>query len=247
MPMKPPAPAATGQSDDLWERICARPRPHKVVDYPVKGDDGQPLGKLVIQVLQQHEIETAAGQAGQRARRALATIIADKRSQEVSGTPLGTAIDAKAFDELYDNIRATEILAVACRKTSDPKLPAFPSADEIRKRLTADEVGVLFAYYATVQSELGPIAAFMAEGDREAWIERLTVSGERYPLGGLTPEAHQLLTLGLAQEVKALRAQISRMATSSRGALPGDGSSTPSSEPASESDDIEESRGTPEE
>jgi hypothetical protein len=240
MAMKPPAAPASGTPDDLWERICARPRPFKVVDYPVKGDNGLPMGKLAIWVLQQHEIENAAANAGQRARRALAVIIKDGKSQELNGTPLGNALDSKAFDELYDNIRATEILVCACRKPNDLKQPAFPNADEVRKRLTADEVGVLMSFYLTVQSELGPIAAFMAEGDREAWIDRLAVSGERYPLGSLTPELHQLLTLGLAQEVKALRTAL-QMAKSS----PGSPHVEDSSQPPQSDEAIEESHGAP--
>jgi hypothetical protein len=240
MPMKPPPPAPAGQPDDLWERLCAMPRPNKPVDFP-KFDPvtGKAYGQIRMWILRQDEIETAAATAGQRARRALAKIITDQQSKEVAGTPLGDAIDRVTYEELYSNIRACELLFRACRKMGDVNQPAFPSVDHMRAQLTSDEVGTLMSYYYTVQSELGPISASMTEADVDAWIERLAKSGERYPLGSLSQDALQKLTFSLAHRLSS-----SATATSSAGSPLESGTesgakSDPSeSEPSSDSDDV---------
>ena len=247
MAMPPPPVPPKGHADDLWERICALPRPSKVVDLPraalgepPTSQGGKPIGQIRMVILRQDEIETAAATAGQRARRALAKVIKDEQSKDIAGTAVGDSIDRQTYEELYNNIRACELLFKACRKLADINVHAFPSVDALRAQFSSDEVGALMASYYTVQSELGPISASMTEGDVDAWIERLAKSGERYPLGSLSPDAHQKLTLSLVRRLRS-----SSTATSSDGSPLESDTESGKSDPSESESGFDESDGAP--
>jgi len=177
----------TDVADNLWERLCAMPRPHKVVDFPRKDENGQWVGQLAIQVLTQGEQEEAAASADRRAR---ALIIGEKGQMPKDDEA------KRGYNDLYTNAAADEILYRACR-TLDRKGPFFPSPGHMRKQLSVDEVGLLMSSYYTVQEELGPIASRLTKEETDALIERIRKSGERHFLDFLSPDAARSLAFSL--------------------------------------------------
>lgn len=204
---------------DLWALLCEMPRPSKVVDFPRKGADGEPVGQIAIWVLTQEE-QSAAAAAAQNLTQKLVKD-APKRDDARAG-----------YDDVYANVAAAELLFRACRKPGVPNLtqPAFPSTEALRSKLTVDEVGALLNHYYTVQADLGPIVAHMSQEELDALVEKIAKSGERFPLDLLSPALLRILAFSLACRLHALRT-----ATSSSGSPPAsDDSATekPHDEPA---------------
>jgi hypothetical protein len=220
-----------GRSNDLWDRICAMPRPHKVVDFPRKGADGQPVGQIAIWVLTQQEQEACAAEANKKTRE----LLKDESRDKSRG--------ADTDNDLYRNLAADEVLYRACR-TLDLKDAFFPSASKLREKLSVDEVGVLITHYYSVQSELGPIISSMSKEESEAMLDTLKRTGERYPLDSISREQLTLLLLF----------SVSRTPSSSTDtSLPGSPRDESSSESSSEhvpeaggsADAFEEPKGSP--
>ena len=186
---------------DLWAQIIAMPRPHRVVDFPRTGDDGEPVARLVMQVLRQEEQITAAVETERFTKKMIKDI---PRADEAK----------RAYDDIYNNQGACEILFLACRQTDNLTRPFFPSSSAIRQSLTPDEVGVLYRSYLVIQDEVGPIVANISDDEREAWIVRLQQGGSRVPLASLSLEALTDLAFSLA-----CRTPISPTDTSSPGSL----------------------------
>jgi hypothetical protein len=165
---------------DLWARICAMPRPHKVIDFPRKDPTtGEPIGQIAMWVLTQEEQEACAANANNKTR------------ELIKSTKGEIPKDDDARDgqrDLYHNLAADEVLYRACRKVDDLKSSFFPSAALLRQYLSVDEVGVLISNYYSVQAELGPIVARMSAEEQEAFLARLQKSGDRFPLDSVSRE-----------------------------------------------------------
>lgn len=179
---------------DLWAQITATPRPSRIVDFPRNGEDGKSLGQIRLQTLTQAEqMESAAS--------------AERVAKKFMRESVGNQEQNLGYDSVYRNAAAVEILFRSARKVDEPQRFFFPSPDEMRKRLTVDEVGVLMSAYLTTQSELGPIVSQLSEVEAEAWIERLAEGGSRVPLAFLSSEAQlELLTL-MASLIRSLRTE----------------------------------------
>lgn len=221
----------TEQKDDLWARLCALPRPHKVVDFP-RAAEGEPsialggksIGQIAIWVLSQEEQEASAAAAHAKTRELL------KKKSEANEIPPGVDV-AKWAENLYNNIAADEVLFRACRKPGDLKTAFFPSTTELRRVLSVDEVGVLISMYYTVQEELGPIVSEMTDVECEAFLARIQKSGERFPLDFVSPALlKRLILFSVSQRSN------SSTATSSPGAPP--------DESSNESKNVDETRKT---
>ncbi len=172
---------------ELWAKITATPRPSAEVDFPRKDKEGAPIGKLRMWVLTQSEQMICAAEAARVAKE----LLKDQRKDDPS---LG-------YDNVYNNAASVEILARACRDANDVTRPAFPSPKLLRQNMTADEIAILTRLYLQVQSELGPIIAYMSAEEEEAWIRRLAEGGTAFPLSLLSSEAHEHLTLSLASRL----------------------------------------------
>ena len=177
-------------SDDLWERLCAMPRPHKVVDFPRKDEKGEPIGQLAMWVLTQSEQEESAAQADKRARALMRTDKGEVPKDDEA---------KRGYNDLYANAAADEILYRACRKVGKLNEAFFPSPALMRSKLSVDEVGVLMSHYYTVQEELGPIVAHMSKEETDALVARIEKSGERFPLDLLSPGALRTLVISLVR------------------------------------------------
>lgn len=192
--------------DELWARVCASPRPHKLIDFPRNDADGKTLGTVAIVVLTQEEQMLAAAETERYTKKAI--------------KDLPKADDAKrGYDDCYNNRGAVEILFRACRRPDDPTRGFFPSPDEMQRVLTVDEVGILYRAYFVVQEELGPVVAHLSKEEEDAWIRRLKEAGSRSPLASLSWDAVSLLALSLASRMPEFA-----MSSDSSGSPPSSGS-----------------------
>lgn len=199
---------------DLWALLCEMPRPSKLVDFPRKTPEGEPIGQVAIWVLTQEE-QSAAAAAAQNLTQKLVKD-APKREDARQG-----------YDDVYANVAAAELLFRACRKAGNLTTPAFPSPEMLRTKLTVDEVGVLLNHYYTVQADLGPIVAHMSQEEMDALVEKIAVSGERFPLDSCSAALLRILAFTLA-----CRLHVLQTAKSSSGSPPA--SAEPATEPPHE-------------
>ena len=172
--------------NQLWVEIMARPRPHRVVDFPrINPITGKTFGEIAIMVLTQEEQMACAASAERFTKQLL------KESPK--------ADDAKrGYDDIFQNSASTEILFRACKRKEDLTSPFFPSAEAIRRNLSLDEVSVLMNHYFSAQHEMGPIVAHISVEEVEAWIKRLGEGGSSFPLDFLSWEALKSLAFSLA-------------------------------------------------
>ena len=215
----------------LWARLATWPRPFRLVDFPRKGEDGEPLGSIHMQILTQEECLAAQVAAEKVVRALFGKSDGDKDGPKFAGG-MPKRDEATVFDGLHQNVVSTELLFRACRRPAGdgthegPAWPLFPSPAELRKKLTIDEVGVLMREYLQVQADLGPIVARLSEEEFEAWVERIAKSGSTSPFASLSWEAASELILLMASRLWSFKT-----ATSSSGSQPDDGERS-SSEPS---------------
>jgi hypothetical protein len=198
-------------ASDLWRLLQELPRPHKLVDFPRTGPDGKPVGQLAIQVLTQEEQMAANAEAEKVAR----TLLKDGKRGDLG------------YEAVFNNEGAVQVVLRACRDANDVTKAAFPGAAAIRAKLTADEVGMLFDHYLTVQLQLGPIITEMSDVEFEAWVTRLD-EGQAFFFDRLSSETKKTLVLTMASRLRRFSTD-----TYSAGSLPDEGAdeSSPSSEP----------------
>ena len=180
---------------ELWVKLSSAKRAFKIVDFPRKDPaTGEPIGKIAIWPLTQGEIIVAQSTA-----LAFAQDLC-KKSPELASRIEETSV--------FKNVVACEILFRCCRRVEDTNLPVFPTAAEVRHQqrgLTNDECGVLMNEYEFVQLELGPIAAYLSDVEREALIKRLQEGGSALPLASLSLGQWTELTLYMASQLAKSR------------------------------------------
>jgi hypothetical protein len=211
-------PPPDAKPSELWLALTQLPRPHHVVDFPRKDPvTGKSIGQVAIWALTQEETMVSFAAAEKFAKEKL------RLEGKTDTTNLG-------YERVFNDECAVQTLWRACRRTENLKLAAFPDPNQIRREFTVDEMAFLFDQYLRVRTELGPIAASMSDVELEAWIDALAKAGDTFPLGWLSPEARDRLTLSLA-----LRCSSSPTAKSSAGSPPDAG--TPDSPAPSATDD----------
>jgi len=177
------------EASELWLALTVLPRPHRIVPFPrsLPGTD-TPVGDLAIWPLTQEEQMAANAEADRWTKRLL------KDPQLKDQANLG-------YHHTYANEVAIQVLWRACRDPKRIERAAFPSPALMRERLSTDEVGVLFNNYCTVQSEIGPIVAYMSKEEREAWILRLEEGGSAFPFDSLSWEQQRILVTSMASQL----------------------------------------------
>src|SRR6185312_2958185 len=135
-------------ASELWARLTQRPRPHKVVPFPVRPGEESP-GSLRLQILTEGELHQCRAGASAFAREA------------TKSAPIGDL----GYDEIYRNELMVQLMAIAARDVNAPALPAFPSAEAARGKLVSDEYAVLYQHYLLLKVESGPIIAEMTEAE----------------------------------------------------------------------------------
>lgn len=196
---------------ELWVKLSQAKRSWKEVDFPRKDPTtGEPIGKLAMWPLTQGEIIVAQAKALEFAQGLV------KSNPELAQNIESTAV--------FNNAVACEILYRACRRIEAPEHPVWPTVKEIRDQqrgLTSDECTVLMHSYTIVQSELGPIAAYLSVVEQEALIKRLQEGGSALPLASLPSELLRDLIMYMASRHVSLPTD-----KSSAGSLPDDPIST---------------------
>ena len=172
---------------DLWVQLQALPRPHRLVDFPRTGPDGNPVGQVAVFVLTQEE---------QVAANAAAEMFSRKLLKDGKRGDLG-------YEAIFNNEGAVQVLWRACRDTGNLKRHAFPTPVAMREQLTADEVGTLFEHYLTVQLELGPTLATLTQVELDAWCEKIAEGGA-YFLDLLSRDMQKALLISMASRLARL-------------------------------------------
>lgn len=214
----------TEPESSLWTRLAAMPRPFRLVDFPRKGEDGEPVARIHMWILSQEECLAAQVAAEKYVRRLFGE---DEKGAPSFGGGMPKKDEASIFDTLHQNAVAVELLFRACRRVESPdgdahqrpEWPFFPSPAEVRKKLTNDEIGVLMREYLQVQADLGPIVSAMTAEEVDGWVERIAKSGTTSPFASLSWDAASELILHMASRLWSFRT-----ATSSSGSPPADGS-----------------------
>ncbi len=173
-------------ASELWLALTQVPRPHKRVEIPrcLPGTNIS-IGEVFMTPLTQEETMACNAEADRFTKK----LLQDPQKRDEAN--LG-------YQHTFANEVALQILSRVCRDVNDIARPAFPSPKLMRSTLTADEVGVMFSQYLTVQLELGPIVADMSEEEMESWIKRLAVGGSAFPFASLSPELQSRLVLYMA-------------------------------------------------
>lgn len=170
----------------LWLKLQEQPRPSKVVDFPRRGPDGEPIGQLRIRILTQEEQMICAAAAEEVARKHLK----DGKKEELG------------YERLYADAVCVEVLFRACRDVDDPERAAFPTPALLQKQLTTEECAKLFEHYLTVQVELGPLTVTMSDAEIEAWIDRLVEGGSAFPFDLLSSDVQKIVLLHMAYQLR---------------------------------------------
>jgi hypothetical protein len=203
----PPKDMAPGE---LWTKLQEMPRPSVVVDFPRKGPDGEPVGRVAMQVLSQEEQMICA---------AAAERFTKEKLREGQKGEFG-------YETLYGNELVVQVLSRACRQEDDVTRAAFPSSTLMRQRFTADELGILFEQYLSVQLRLGPIVSKLQEHELDAWVDMLVEGGlAASPFDFLSSDMKKVLAHSMASQIAELR-----KAKSSAGSPPDDTSESGSSD-----------------
>ncbi len=181
-------------ASELFLKLMETPRPTELVDYPRKDENGNPVGKLRIQVLTQEEHD--------RAR------IAAHRSMREQGLD-NEDLKGNAVQEVLGDTVARELLAMACLTENGPDdgngRPMygriFQDAKDLKK-IRSDEIAVLFQSYMATQAKYGPYESIVGdEAELNAWVKRLVEGGSGFPLLRLPLPALLELTSLLAQKI----------------------------------------------
>jgi len=182
-------------------------RPFKLVDFPRRGPDGNPIGQIAIRVLTQEEqmICTAAAEDFCRKH------IKNGKNDEIG------------YARLFSDAYCVEVLHRVCRDADDPGRAAFPTAHSIREQLSVDECGKLFEHYLTVSLEFGPLISQMSDEEMEAWIDRLAEGGSAFLFDSCSPDLQRIVLMHMAYQLRP-----SRTDSFSAGQLPDESSSSDS-------------------
>ena len=190
---KADAPASGESGGEVWDALVALPRPLSE-PYEVKAK-GSAIGKVLFQVLTAQELAGSRNAAAKATREALKDL--DPEDSK-AGSPV--------YLEEYNDQRALALLSLACKRADDPRFPTFPSAANIRQRMTDDEVSVVLLAYSAFRRQSGPVVVELTADECEAWYRVLKSqkSAARLMLASLSEEAKSDLLLHLVDRVSAL-------------------------------------------
>lgn len=186
-----------------WLAITEAPRPHDLVDFPRKGQDGRPVAQLALVVLTSQETQAATLATEKWVRKIM---------KEASSLP-GREERSEGYPTLFENRASVEILFRCCKRADDLGKPFFPAPDAIASKLSDDEIALLMKDYSMVRTAKGPAIAHMTDDEFNAWVEVLSKGGSLYPLAALSSGATATLLQRMAVELTSLRMANSSLGT----------------------------------
>lgn len=173
----------------IWHLLTQVPRPSRKVPLPRKlPGTSEPIGEVPIWPLTHGELIESNAAAEQRMR----TLFKDENKKDEVN--LG-------YQHSFANELAVQHLWRACRDPDDLNKPAFPSPKAMSIQFTGDEIGVLYNHYLTVQSEVGPITAYMSDEEYEAWVRRIAEAGNSDPFDSLSWDLQRTLVVSMASQL----------------------------------------------
>jgi len=183
-------------ASELVRKLSAVGASSEVLPFPRNGSDGKPVFEYRCRVLTQAEIDACGAASEEHARKVFK---GDKRAGEIEIQ----SIRSEAWDEVYQNAKIVELLFRACREVdvqdgNTKHRHLFDSPAQMRNLLTSDEIASLFHAYATTQAKYGPLWRMLSEEDVDAWIEKLSMGFDAYPLAHLEHAELVQLVLSLA-------------------------------------------------
>ncbi len=193
----------------LWLKLQEMPRPSKLVDFPRRGEDGEPIGQTAIRILTQEEQMACAMAAEKSAREHLK----DAKRDEIG------------YERFFSDAHCVEVLYRACRDPDDVTRTAFPSSKLLREALTTEECAALFTHYLTIQLELGPTVSNMGDEEIEAWIDRLVEGGSAFPFDLVSSDLQKILLLHMAYQLRSSQTDTSSVGSPPEETIPSDNDS----------------------
>jgi len=175
----------------LFNDLSKRKQPTRLVDLPAFDEDGNPICKVLIRTLTHDDhVEIQKN----------ATIECDRIFQKLE---VVVERDSKVYRERHDNITAKHFIFRSCRAPENENKPFFPTPEHVGKYLSNDEIAILLQHYETLQSERGPIIAFMDDAKFEEWITKLGKGAEESPyfLDRFLPEAKNQFLMYMARQL----------------------------------------------
>ena len=160
---------------ELWVKMTETPRPVTIVDFPRMVNDQ--TVQVAIRVLTQDEQMRCVMAAQTFARKEL----------EKNKIVFDMSVDVVRQIVEYHN--TIEVVFEVCRSPENYEVKFFRSREEIRKFLSADEVGVLAMEWLRFTSEVSPLMTEMSNAEMQALIEFIAAEGASLPLARLTPKA----------------------------------------------------------
>lgn len=153
--------------NNIWAKMMELPRPSELVPLPrIDPNTQEPYCEIRMVILTAEEVSRVTAEAEKKTRKKLQDALPGKDQF------------SQGYQELYRDFTIEGVLYHSCRLPNDVNKYFFPTQDSIFKVLTADEAGVLFNHYATIQAEFGPVIAGMTEDEMDMWIEKLQKDGK---------------------------------------------------------------------
>jgi hypothetical protein len=204
-------PPAKADPSELWIRLSELPRPTSA-RYKFRARNEE-VGDIVFRVLTADELSHVR-------------VRAQKEAEAQLGE--GAKIGSLAYEEEYEQQKAYQLLALACRQPDDVQFPTWMRPQDVRLALTDDEIAVALLAYAQFRRTSGPVISELTPEEMEAWIKLLQEGAGRFPLARCSGEVLIDLIMYLVSKQAP-----SATATSSAGSPPGE-HSTPQPDVADE-------------
>ena len=198
----PPAYAKKEPSAFIAMLIASASRPHAIVDLPLADSLGKPVAQIYVRGLSQSEEDIAFANA--RAYVARLT----KSDEESRWRP----------EELEQNARASEILAVACRKADDPSLPFFENGVVDTREFETEVLGQLFNAYGELKEKFFPRVSSLTVAEFEEWISLIAEGAESLPFHFYSRTQLEALCRSAVTSLVDARATITMLTDSSSSA-----------------------------
>lgn len=197
----PPAFAKKAPSAFVAQLIARAHRPHAVIDFPLVDADGKAIARVYLRGLSQSEEDLA---------------FANARAYTATLTK-GDGEDRWQPEELEHNARASEILAVACRKEDEPGKPFFEHGVVDTREFETDVLGRLMNAYDELKESYYPRITTLTQGEFDQWIAVISEGVEKLPFSQYSRTQLEALLRSSVMSLVDARATIMTLMDSSTG------------------------------
>lgn len=199
----PPAVAKRAPSAFVAALIAKAHRPHAVIDFPLADADGKPVARVHIRGLSQAEEDLA---------------FANARAYTAALTK-GDGEDRWQPEELEHNARASEILAIACRKEDEPSRPFFEHGVVDTREFETDVLGQLMNAYDELKESYYPRITTLTQAEFDAWVNVIAEGAESLPFSRYSRTQLEALCRSSVTSLVDARATITTLTESSTEAV----------------------------